>query len=174
MGDALAVVLLNQRRFNRDDFKRFHPGGSLGERMSLKVKEVMLTHAHIPMVPMGATVKQAIEEINEKQIGATLICAQDQRLAGIISDGDLRRALISREAIHQLKVEEIMSPSPKTIDENETSIEALGLMEAHAITHLVVVDEHTRVKGIVHLHDLLGREGFRINGGLIRTARTHR
>jgi len=67
-----------------------------------------------------------------------------------------------------------MSPSPKTIDENETFIEALGLMEAHAITHLAVVDEHSRVKGIVHLHDLLGREGFRINGGIIPKTRTHR
>jgi arabinose-5-phosphate isomerase len=173
MGDALAVVLLNQRRFDRDDFRRFHPGGSLGERLSFKIKEVMLTDAHIPMVPLGATVEQAIQEIDAKRIGATLICGENQRLEGIISDGDLRRALLSRKEIHCLKVEEVMSPSPKTIAENETSIEALGLMEAHAITHLVVVDEQTRVKGIVHLHDLLGREGFRINGGIIRAARAH-
>lgn len=174
MGDALAVVLLNQRRFNRDDFRRFHPGGSLGERLSYPVKEVMLTDAHIPMVPLGATVEAAIEEINAKKIGATLVCGNDRRLAGIISDGDLRRALLTRKEIHRLKVEEIMSPSPKTIHETDTSIEALGLMEAHGITHLVVADEHKRVKGIVHLHDLLGREGFRINGGLDRAARTHR
>jgi len=174
MGDALAVVLLKQRRFNRDDFKRFHPGGSLGERLTLKVKEVMLTDAHIPIVPSGATARQAIEEINAKGIGATLVCGEDKRLEGIISDGDLRRALISRKDIYRLNVEEIMSPSPKTIDENETSIEALTLMETHAITHLVVVDEHIRVKGVVHLHDLLGREGFKINGGLIHPTRTHR
>ncbi|MFO7598642.1 MAG: KpsF/GutQ family sugar-phosphate isomerase [Candidatus Desulfacyla sp.] len=174
MGDALAVVLLNQRRFNRDDFRRFHPGGSLGERLSYPVKEVMLTDAHIPMVPLGAAVEQAIEEIDAKKIGATLVCGKDRHLEGIISDGDLRRALLGRKEIHRLKVEEIMSPSPKTINENDTSIEALGLMEAHGITHLVVADEHGRVRGIVHLHDLLGREGFRINGGLNRAARTHR
>jgi arabinose-5-phosphate isomerase len=126
------------------------------------------------MVPLGAAVEQAIKEIDAKRIGATLVCGKDRHLEGIISDGDLRRALLGRKEIHQLKVEEIMSPSPKTINENDTSIEALGLMEAHGITHLVVADEHTRVKGIVHLHDLLGREGFRINGGLNRAARTHR
>ncbi|MCF8142895.1 MAG: KpsF/GutQ family sugar-phosphate isomerase [Deltaproteobacteria bacterium] len=174
MGDALAVVLLNQRRFNQEDFRRFHPGGSLGERLSYPVKEVMLTDAHIPMVLLGATVEQAIQEIDAKKIGATLVCGKDRRLEGMISDGDLRRALLSRKEIHQLKVEDIMSPSPKTINENDTSIEALGLMEAHGITHLVVTDERTRVKGIIHLHDLLGREGFRINGGLNRAARTHR
>jgi arabinose-5-phosphate isomerase len=174
MGDALAVVLLNQRRFNRDDFRRFHPGGSLGERLSFKIKEVMLTDAHIPMVFLGATVTQAIEEINAKRIGATLVCGKDRRLEGIISDGDLRRALLKKKEIHRLRVEEIMSPSPKTINENDTAIDALGLMEAHGITHLVVADDRDRVKGIVHLHDLLGREGFRINGGLNRTARTHR
>ncbi len=174
MGDALAVVLLNQRHFNRDDFRRFHPGGSLGERMSFKVKEIMLTDEHIPIVPVGSKVGQAIDEINAKKIGATLVCGKDQTLEGIISDGDLRRALMNKKNIRRVKVEEIMSLSPKTIDENETSIEALGLMEAHAITHLVVVDEQRRVKGIVHLHDLLGREGFRINGGIIPATRTHR
>ncbi len=174
MGDALAVVLLNQRRFNRDDFRRFHPGGSLGERLSFKVKEIMLTDANIPIVPSGATVSQALEEINAKKIGATLVCGDGRRLQGIISDGDLRRALLSRREIHDLQVEDIMTPSPKTINENETSIDALGLMEGHAITHLAVVDEHACVKGIVHLHDLLGREGFKINGDLTPAARTHR
>ncbi|MBU1904064.1 MAG: CBS domain-containing protein, partial [Proteobacteria bacterium] len=139
-----------------------------------KVKEIMLTDEHIPIVPVGSKVGQAIDEINAKKIGATLVCGKDQTLEGIISDGDLRRALMNKKNIRRVKVEEIMSLSPKTIDENETSIEALGLMEAHAITHLVVVDEQRRVKGIVHLHDLLGREGFRINGGIIPTTRTHR
>ena len=173
MGDALAVVLLNQRRFNKDDFRRFHPGGSLGERLGFKVKEVMLTDQHIPTVPLGSKVRQAIEEINAKKIGATLITGKDQRLEGIISDGDLRRALINKKNILEMKVEEIMSLSPKTIDEDETSAEAIGLMELHAITHLVVVDEQRRVKGVVHLHDLLGREGFIANAGINRATRAH-
>jgi len=173
MGDALAVVLLNHRRFNKEDFKRFHPGGSLGERLSLRVKEVMLTDEHVPTVRSGSRVDRAIEEINAKGIGATLITGSDGTLEGIISDGDLRRALSSKDNIHHLKVDEIMTRSPKTIDENDTSAEALGLMELNAITHLVVVDETRRVKGIVHLHDLLGREGFIPNAGSNRATRAH-
>ncbi len=133
----------------------------------------MLTDEHIPTVPLGSKVGQAIEEINAKKIGATLITGKDQRLEGIISDGDLRRALINKKNIHEMKVEEIMSLSPKTIDEDETSAEALGLMELHATTHLVVVDEQRRVKGVVHLHDLLGREGFIANAGINSATRAH-
>ena len=165
MGDALAVVLINRRHFNRDDFKRFHPGGSLGERLAVKVKEIMLTKDRIPMVPLGSKVHQAIKEIDAKKIGATLIIGKDRKLAGIISDGDLRRALLRHRDIHRLKIETIMSPSPKTIDENQTAAEALGLMELNAITHLVIVDKNRRVKGVIHLHDLLGRKDFKINAG---------
>jgi arabinose-5-phosphate isomerase len=174
MGDALAVVLINRRHFNQDDFKRFHPGGSLGERLAVKVREIMLTHDRIPMVPLGSKVQQAIEEIDAKNIGATLIIGKDRKLAGIISDGDLRRALLRHKNIHRMKIEDIMSPSPKTIDESQTAAEALGLMELNAITHLVIVDRHNRVKGVVHLHDLLGRKDFKINAGLSPTARVDR
>jgi len=170
MGDALAVVLINRRHFNQDDFKRFHPGGSLGERLAVKVREIMLINDRIPMVPLRAKVQQAIEEIDAKKVGATLIIGKDRKLAGIISDGDLRRALLSHKNIHGMKIEDIMSPSPKTIDESQTAAEALGLMELNAITHLVIVDRHNRVKGVVHLHDLLGRKDFKINAGLSPTA----
>lgn len=165
MGDALAVVLINRRHFNQDDFKRFHPGGSLGERLAVKVREIMLTNDRIPMVPLGSKVQQVIEEIDAKKVGATLIIGKDRKLAGIVSDGDLRRALLRHKNIHGMKIEDIMSPSPKTIDESQTAAEALELMELNAITHLVIVDKHNRVKGVVHLHDLLGRKDFRINGG---------
>ncbi len=165
MGDALAVVLINRRHFNQDDFKRFHPGGSLGERLAVKVREIMLTNDRIPMVPLGSKIQQVIEEIDAKKVGATLIIGKDRKLAGIVSDGDLRRALLRHKNIHGMKIEDIMSPSPKTIDESQTAAEALGLMELNAITHLVIVDRHNRVKGVVHLHDLLGRKDFRINGG---------
>jgi len=138
------------------------------------VKEVMLTDEHIPTVQLGSKVGQAIEEINAKKIGATLVTGNDQRLEGIISDGDLRRALINKKNIPEMKVEEIMSFSPKTIHQDETSAEALGLMELHAITHLVVVDEERRVKGVVHLHDLLGREGFIANAATNSATRAHR
>ena len=164
MGDALAVVLINKRRFGKEDFRKFHPGGSLGERLAIKVKEVMLTDNNVPMVQTGATVGEAIKEINDKGIGATLVVDKNKRLKGIVTDGDLRRALLEHKEIHGLLVDRIMSHSPKTIGEDQTAAEALSMMELFGITHLVVVDRINRVKGIAHLHDLLGREEFRING----------
>ena len=175
MGDALAVVLINSRRFERKDFRRFHPGGSLGERLSIRVKEVMFTDDHVPVVVLGSGIEHALKEMDAKGIGATLVVDGDNRLAGIITDGDLRRVLIRTKDIHGLKVEEIMSGSPKTIDENQMAAEAIGIMELYEITHLVIVDREKRVKGVVHLHDLLGREEFRLNGGLnLSTRANHR
>ena len=165
MGDALAVALINCRRFSRKDFRRFHPGGSLGERLSIKVKEVMLTEDHLPVVDVGSKVGEALKEIDAKRIGATLVVDRENKLQGIITDGDLRRALLRETNIHDLRVEEIMSSSPRTIDENQSAAEAMGVMELYEITHLVILDRQRRVKGVVHLHDLLGREDFRLNGG---------
>jgi arabinose-5-phosphate isomerase len=164
MGDALAVVLINSRRFDKKDFRRFHPGGSLGERLSLKVKEVMFTDDHVPRVVLGSKVGHAIKEIDSKGIGATLVVDGDNRLAGLITDGDLRRALTRKKNIHSLKVEEIMSLSPKTIDEDQLAAEAIGIMELYEITHLIIADREKKVIGVVHLHDLLGKEEFRLNG----------
>ena len=174
MGDALAVALINGHRFKRDDFRRFHPGGSLGERLDLMVKEVMRTGDLIPVVTVEAKVQQAIEKINAKDIGVTLVVDRDQKVAGIITDGDLRRAMMKHGYINEMKVERIMSSSPKTIEENQTAEEALGLMELNGITHLVVVDGGNRPKGIVHFHDLFGREDLRANGVSKLTAGTHR
>jgi arabinose-5-phosphate isomerase len=173
MGDALAVVLLNARRFSTKDFQRFHPGGTLGDRLNTRVKEVMLTDDHIPAVTLGSKVGQAIKEIDAKGVGATLVVDNARRLAGIITDGDLRRVLTQRKNIHTMKVEEIMSASPRTIDEDQQAAEALGIMELYGITHLCIVDKQKRVKGIVHLHDLLGREEFRLNGHFKPTAGTY-
>lgn len=164
MGDAMAVALINRRRFNMQDFKRFHPGGSLGERLAIKVKEVMLTGDHLPAVAIGSTVMEAINEINAKRVGATLVLDGNQHVRGIMTDGDLRRGLIKFFSVHDKKVEDLMSPSPRTICEDQTAAEALGMMEFHSITHLVILDRHGRLRGMVHLHDLLGREEFRING----------
>ena len=165
MGDALAVVLINSRRFSSTDFKKYHPGGSLGERLSVSIKEVMFTGDNIPVVVLGSKVSQAVEIMDSKGLGATLVVEKSNRLAGIVTDGDLRRALIKLENITEMKVEEIMSPSPKTIDEDQMAAEALGIMELYEITLLCIVDRQKRVKGVVHLHDLLGREEFRLNEG---------
>ncbi len=164
MGDALAVVLINSRRFDQKDFKRFHPAGSLGERLSVKVKEIMHTGDHIPLVVRGTGAEHAIREMDAKDIGATLVLDEEGRLEGIITDGDLRRALITKDDIRKLKVEEIMSPKPKTVEADQTAAEAIGLMELYGITHLVILNRRRKVQGVVHLHDLLGREDFRLNG----------
>jgi arabinose-5-phosphate isomerase len=164
MGDALAVALLNRRRFDMEDFRKFHPGGSLGERLAVKVREVMLTDDHIPLILLESLVEQAIEEIDRKRIGATLVVDEQGTLEGIITDGDLRRALLTQKSIHEMKAKDIMSPTPKTVQEGQSAAEALGLMELYGITHLVIVDRKNRVKGLVHLHDLLGREEFQFNG----------
>ena len=173
MGDALAVILINSRRFDKKDFRRFHPGGSLGERLSLKVKEVMFTDDHVPRVVLGSKVEHAIKEIDSKNIGATLVVDGDNKLVGLITDGDLRRSLTREKNIHSLTVEEIMSPSPKTIDEDQMAAEAIGIMELHEITHLIIVDREKKVKGVVHLHDLLGKEEFRLNGIFNPSKRPH-
>ena len=163
MGDALAVVLINQKHFNRKDFKRFHPGGSLGDRFSIKIKEVMFTGDRIPLVAIDQTVRETIFEIDKKKLGASLVVDNSLVLLGIVTDGDIRRALLCWKDIAGLKVAKIMSKSPKMIDEEKKVSEAVALMEHNAITVLPVVDKVKRVKGIVHLHGLLGGREFRLN-----------
>jgi arabinose-5-phosphate isomerase len=169
MGDAMAVVLMKMRRFGQKDFKRFHPGGTLGERLGTKVKEVMFTGESVPVVKTGTSVHDAIVEIDSKNIGVTVVVDEEMRVAGILTDGDLRRALMRQENIYSLVVDEIMTPSPRSIDENISAAEALGIMELYQITHLVIIDHEKRLKGILHLHDILGKEEFRLNGGLTST-----
>jgi len=165
MGDALAVVLIHSRRFSQQDFRKFHPGGNLGERLATRVQDVMLTDDHVPSVPLGAGLLRAVEEIDAKNLGATLVVDGDDRLAGIVTDGDLRRAMTRHADLSALTVDQVMSTTPKTVHPEQTAAEALGIMEMYAITLLVIVDHQQRIQGVAHLHDLLGREEFRINGG---------
>jgi arabinose-5-phosphate isomerase len=161
------------RNFSKKDFRRFHPGGTLGERLKVKVKEVMITGDNIPMVKKGTPMSDVLKEMDQKGIGATLVVSDDEKLQGIITDGDLRRALLSRGDVRDLRCEDVMSPDPRTINEDQLAAEALGLMELYQIMHLVIVDRIRKVKGIVHLHDLLGREEFRLNDVIKPTPRTY-
>jgi len=164
MGDALAVVLINRRQFNRRDFRRFHPGGSLGDRLSVKIKEVMLKADRIPLVSIGQTVGETISEINRKGLGASLVVDNNLVLRGIVTDGDIRRSLLQWKDIVELPVERVMTASPKTIDEEKKAVEAVAVMEHNGITILPVVDKGKMVRGIVHLHGLLGGREFTFNG----------
>jgi len=154
LGDALAAALMKKKGFKPEDFARFHPGGKLGIRLA-KVKEVMRKGEEIPKVSPETPLKEAIFEISSKKLGATLV-ANGEKLVGIVTDGDLRRAL-ERGIDLSSPVKEVMTKNPKVINQESYAEEALKLMELHKITVLPVVDEAKTLKGIIHLHDILGR-----------------
>jgi arabinose-5-phosphate isomerase len=161
MGDALAVALLTKRGFQASDFRRFHPGGPLGARLAVAIADVMLTGDRVPLVPTDQGLPEAIAVMDEKRLGAALVVDRRQTLKGIITDGDLRRALKKWGSLLEKKVREVMTPQPRTVGPGALASQALELMEHHAITVLPVVDEAQKVLGIVHLHDLLGRGEFK-------------
>lgn len=162
MGDALAVALIKRRQFNHQDFKRFHPGGTLGERLSVKVSEVMLTGDQIPMVSPAQTLIEAIQEMDDKDLGATLVVEGGELfLSGIITDGDLRRIIKRKAPLEETLAGEVMTLNPKSISPEIQASEALEMMERYLITILPIVDPDRRVVGILHLHDLLGKGDFK-------------
>lgn len=157
LGDALAVCLLELRNFTSQDFAQFHPGGSLGKQLYLKVEDIFVQH-QLPVVKPETSLKDVILEISSKRLGATAVTDQDHNLLGIITDGDLRRMLQNEVNITNVKAADIMSKNPKTIDRTEFAVRALQLMQQNNITQLIVKDGE-RVAGFVHLHDLL-KEGI--------------
>ncbi|MEW5766374.1 MAG: KpsF/GutQ family sugar-phosphate isomerase [bacterium] len=164
MGDALAVALLNNRGFTREDFAFLHPGGSLGRRLMLKVKDIMITGEQIPVVSEDVTMEEALLEITGKRLGFTTVVNQEDRLVGIITDGDVRRIVQAHRDFYQQRVKDVMSKNPKTIESDRYAVEAVEMMERHEITSLVIVNEAKKPAGIIHLHDLLGRGRFRFEG----------
>jgi arabinose-5-phosphate isomerase len=160
MGDALAVALLNQRGFQASDFRRFHPGGNLGARLSLAINEVMLSGERVPKVNQNLKLTEALHEIDQKGFGATLVVDEAGVLKGIFTDGDLRRCLRKYSSIQDKIVMEVMTASPYAIGPESLASQALEFMEQKAITVLPVVDAQQKVLGIIHLHDLLGRGEF--------------
>ena len=159
MGDALAVVLIEKKRFHEEDFYKFHPGGNLGLRLRAKVREVMEKGKKVPRVLPGTPSLEAIAEMDGKNLGFVLIADRSQKLLGILTDGDLRRLIRKGHHFSSSRIEEIMTPSPKVIDENASVAEAIAIMQKYEITTLAVVNEKRKLKGYIHLHDLLGRGG---------------
>jgi len=155
MGDALAIVLMEKKEFKQEDFANFHPGGSLGRGMFVKVKDLMHSGADIPKVAVSASMQDVLREISTKRLGVTTVVDNDGALQGIITDGDLRR-LMEQEADPMSKTAgEILSRNPRTIELEAFGGGAVKLMEDNKITSLVIVSGGDRVEGIVHLHDLL-------------------
>ncbi len=157
MGDALAVALIKKRNFQVQDFRRTHPGGHLGERLHVKLSELMLTGDQIPVVPLGSSVEAALAEMDAKGLGATLILGDDRKLEGIFTDGDLRRAIRRYGELRGRVVDELMTAHPTCMTPDQLVADALEVMEQRLITVLPVVDHQLRLEGIIHLHDLLGK-----------------
>jgi arabinose-5-phosphate isomerase len=161
MGDALAVTLINRRGFKSSDFRKIHPGGVLGQRLARKVSDIMLTGDNIPRVNYGTPMKEALAVINRMKLGATLVLDPSEKLAGIITDGDIRRSVSRQDAIWSLPVESVMTQNPKSIHPDAPAYDALTLMEKNEITVLPIADTGLVVCGILHLHDILGKGEFR-------------
>jgi arabinose-5-phosphate isomerase len=157
MGDALAICLLQMNGFTDKDFARYHPGGALGKRLYLRVRDLSRQNAQ-PQVKPESTIREIIVEISGKRLGATAVIADVGALAGIITDGDIRRMLQQHNDVDHLKAADICSSQPKSIEEDELAAAALDLMKEHDISQLLVTKEG-KYAGILHIHDLV-REGL--------------
>jgi arabinose-5-phosphate isomerase len=155
MGDALAVAVLERRGIGRDDFALVHPGGRLGRKLLLKVEELMRRGEELPLVDRDLPMRQAIPVISGKRLGMAAVTGAEGALVGIITDGDLRRALQRCPDLLDRPAGSVMTPRPKVIDRAELAAKAVQVMEQHAITSLLVVDRLGRPEGVIHLHDLL-------------------
>jgi len=159
MGDALAVALFEKRGFREEDFALYHPGGALGRRLLLSVKDLMHTGSAIPIVYENSNMKDVICEMTSKKLGITAIVDSNRKLTGIITDGDLRR-LLEREIgmkidIFNLKASEVMTKNPRIISPDALAVSAVQIMESYSITSLIIKNDDDTVGGIIHLHDLL-------------------
>jgi arabinose-5-phosphate isomerase len=155
LGDALALVLMTRKNFRVEDFARSHPGGSLGQQL-ISVKDIMRCGLDVPQVSAGAQYTAVLREIDQKRIGFTSVCDGEQRLIGVITDGDLRRAQVKWGAqAFSKRASEIMSANPKTISRNSLAVEALRIMEKHSVSDLLILDEEQKPVGVIHLKDLL-------------------
>ena len=156
MGDALAVCLMEMRNFTSEDFAKYHPGGSLGKKLLLRVKD-MIENSLKPMVAPDASIKKVIFEISEKRLGVTAVI-EKEKVIGIITDGDIRRMLNDNDTFTHLTAKDIMTKNPKMIQSTTMVADALNILEDFAITQLIVVD-NGEYKGVLHLHDIL-KEGI--------------
>ena len=158
MGDALAVVLMELKGFTSEDFARFHPGGTLGKKLYLRVSDLYRNNEK-PEVPAAASLKEVIVEISKKRLGTTAVTDVNNRLLGIITDGDLRRMLEKDIPLNGVTASEIMTVNPKSITPDALAVEALDRLRQYDINQLVVVTNEKEYVGIIHLHDLI-REGL--------------
>jgi arabinose-5-phosphate isomerase len=155
MGDALAIALLDRRDFSQEDFALYHPGGTLGKRLLLKVDELMTAGESVPRVRSEVPLRDAIVEMTSRRLGCTCVIESSGVLAGIITDGDLRRLLQKTADVSRITASEAMTRNPKTVRQGTLAVLVLQEMETYNITQMIVVDAGHRPVGVVHLHDLV-------------------
>jgi len=155
LGDALAIALLEARGFTAEDFAFSHPGGALGRRLLLKVEHVMHTGERLPKVERGTSLRDALLEMTRKGLGMTVVVERDGRLAGVFTDGDLRRTLDKGIDVRQSLIDDVMTARGKTANADMLAAEALKIMEDHKINSLVVIDDAGLPVGALNMHDLL-------------------
>jgi arabinose-5-phosphate isomerase len=153
MGDALAMTVLVEKGFKPEDFANLHPGGKLGKKL-MRVEQLMASGDALPVVQLHTSMKDVIYEMSRKKLGMTSVLEKDGRLAGIITDGDLRRKMGANNNILDLTAKDVMTTNPVAIPHTTLAVEALAMMEQRKITSIVVIDGDRRVEGVVHLHDL--------------------
>lgn len=161
MGDALSVVLLNRKKFQAKDFRENHPGGSLGERLKVKVCEVMLTGERVPKVTPEENGIITVQVLNRENLGAVVVVDVQGKVKGIVTDGDVRRCIADGCILQELKAKDLMTSEPVTISDDIQAVDALSILQRHEITILPVVKENNELKGVLHLHNLLGKGEFR-------------
>ncbi|MEN6623865.1 MAG: KpsF/GutQ family sugar-phosphate isomerase [Smithella sp.] len=159
MGDALAIALIDRRKFLEKDFYKFHPGGSLGARLKATVGDVMIVGEQIPQVSAGTDAIQAIQEIDRKNVGFVLVIDKKNKLLGILTDGDVRRLISNDIPFDGKKIDDLMTRNPKTIDETASLAETIEHMQKDEITAMAVINKKKELKGYLHMHDILGRGG---------------
>lgn len=155
MGDALAIALLEARGFTAEDFALSHPGGRLGRRLLLRIEDLMHPSAETPQVRPGTGLADALVEMTQYGLGMTAIVDDNQRILGIFTDGDLRRALDKNVDVHQTPIEAVMTPNPRHVERQQLAAEALAMMEEKRINALLVADADRRLVGALNMHDLL-------------------
>jgi len=158
MGDALATSLMSLKGFSSKQFAKFHPGGSLGKQLYLRVSDVFVNNEK-PFVNTDTSLREVIVEMTSKRLGVAAVLNSEEKLVGIITDGDLRRMLEKNINIEEVKAKDIMTKSPKTILSDELAVLALEMMRTKSITQLLVVDDSCTFVGVIHIHDLI-REGI--------------
>ena len=158
LGDALAVAVLDARGFGSEDFARSHPGGALGRRLLTYVRDVMRTGDEVPLVGLDATLSDALFQITAKRMGMTAVVGADGKVAGIFTDGDLRRVLERDGDFRKLPIADVMTRQPRTIGPDHLAVEAVELMERHRINQMLVVDADGALIGALNMHDLFSKK----------------